>query len=283
MLRFLNYLLITLTTIILFSCSSDDTKTPEKKSDNKVIKTILLPKKITMTDNSYTTIHYTIDFKYTDDFLISGFILKTTGIELRSKAVYENGKLTHFHNNIDDSNATATLDYNDKNQITSISVPNTPSLRFIYNTKNQVIESNIDHIYKTNFSYDKKGNIEKAKMLITIPGQTEVEQRKYTYDDKNTPFNNTNYSFEVDTSDLFSDLNFIYKPMNNVLTEESDNEIGIDNLYKYKYEYTYNEYDFPITIKKITNSGKILEERTYEYEIHIIEEQQQTLSTNQFH
>lgn len=256
-----------LTTI--FSCTSNDNK--DIDPDNPTTKTILVPKKITAIENYFTTEKFTIDFNYTEDFLIADFTLKGSNKEIQTKAEYENGRLVKFYNDTNDTSNVATFNYNTENQLIGMDTPYLPTTIFSYNTENQVVETSIEQLLVSKYNYNSIGNIEKAKIAITAPGQSLIEQRKFTYDDKNTPFKYTNYSFELDVSDLTSEINFIYMPINNVLTEESDNGEDAENLYQFKYEYTYNKYDFPITIKKITNTGKILEERTYEYEVHVIE------------
>lgn len=268
MLQLLKPTILTIVLTAFISCSSDENKNLDPTKPTT--KTILIPKKISAIENYFNIEKYTVEFNYTDDFLIANFVLKNNNKQIHTKAEYEDGKLARFYNDTSDTNNVAILNYNNKNQLIGMDTPHLPTMIFSYNTNNQVIETNIDHLLVSKYTYDTTGNIEKAKMVVTVPGQTAIEKRKFTYDDKNPPFKYTNYSFELDVSELLSEINFIYKPTNNPLTEESDNGGEADNLYNYKYEYTYNEYDFPITIKKITNSGKVLEERTYEYEVHII-------------
>lgn len=274
MLRFLKPFAFVFVLTAFFSCSSDDNNNPGEPDplpDPETI-TVLLPKRVVAFEDYFAKEEYTIDLNYTEDFLLSGFTLETSkGDKQETKAEYEEGKLIKFHNNISDPNSTVIFNYNDNNQLVGMEAAIMPTLHFSYNTNNQVAEASMDQLLVSTYQYNAVGNIEQAKIVITAPGQTVVEQRKFTYDNKNTPFKHTNYSFELDASELLSEINFIYKPIHNILTEKSDNGEDAENLYNYTYEYIYNDHDFPTTVRKITPSGKILEERIYEYEVHVIE------------
>lgn len=274
MLRFLKPITFAFVLTAFFSCSSDDNNNPGEPDplpDPETI-TVLLPKRVVAFEDYFAKEEYTIDLNYTEDFLLSGFTLENNkGDKQVTKAEYEDGRLVKFHNNIGDPNSTVIFNYNDNNQLVGMEAAIMPTLHFSYNTNNQVAEASMDQLLVSTYQYNALGNIEQAKIVITAPGQTVVEQRKFTYDNKNTPFKHTNYSFELDASELLSEIDFIYKPIHNILTEESDNGEDAENLYNYTYEYIYNDHDFPTTVRKIIPSGKILEERIYEYEVHVIE------------
>lgn len=253
------------------ACTSDDTNPLDPDPDPAPeFTTLLLPKKITGINEAYT-----IDFHYTDSFLLDNFTLKNdTGILQEAKAIYEQERLVTLYNHAPDENSAVSFSYNEDHQIVKIESENTPTISYTYNDKKQVTQSKIDHLLLSKYTFNALGTIEKSELIVTVPGQLMTKTHTYTYDEKNHPFQNTNYNFELNVSELLNYTNLVYVPSHNITKEYTvDPATGIETLL-YTYEYQYNEYDYPVRIRKNDAAGTLLEERTYEYEIHQIEIQE---------
>lgn len=152
--------------------------------------------------------------------------------------------------------------YQDKNLTQSLTknIQNTEwSIKLVYHYKNNRIDyadrySGENLIGKINFEYDKKGNVI-SRIEYTGINNYEMEEFRYTYDDKQNPVVN------------FPNIPIDILQINNPITSYHYSLVMSSLPTVYKLDYMYDSDGFPISAKKynVEKPDKILYNYTYIY------------------
>ncbi len=126
-----------------------------------------------------------------------------------------------------------------------------------------IINSEYAPSAKLEYSFDGNNNL--VQVLNTSYYQNVTTSKSvYTYDDKNNPTKNMNKYLRL----IFSTEGINGLSENNRVSQDSYFPISNTTPDKYKYEYIFNNDNYPTTIKRLTQSGRLISNTTIEYQIN---------------
>ena len=245
------------------SCTSDDNKSGEQ--DSKTTE-IIIPTSMSIIypEKEATPNQYTFEYKNETSSVLSkiNVVYSNQKTELITH-IYEGGKLVKFQNLYEGKSSSTNIKYDNDNRITSIKGNSSYFLKY---NKDGLITSVIPYQEENadyySFTYNNSKSINKSEVFSN--GRSTEIFTTFEYDDKNTPFKNSNIKM-----DLMNQYDILFVTMFN----QNNNHNIINMTYsnqgkttgKYTYDYTYNTQNYPIKIIKTEVGGGIKSITTYEY------------------
>jgi hypothetical protein len=258
--------LLSITMVLLASCSNDEFDTTEPNVTESNTNGTVLKKTVAIINGgtAVTTGEYIYDGNKlakiisSDDKYVTYFY---TSDLITSREFYNNGILS----------TKEIFEYNANKQLVNfkrVKPNNTIVYRavYVYNTdgtitvtgyKGALVDQNSEISKRKVFL--ENGQASKIETYLNVNGSIATETTHYTFDSKNSPFN-----------DIlgFDKLTFYDSSLNgnahNVtglnVTSSSNTNSGADAI-----QYTYNAFDYPVTAKEVDSADKAKNSTVYQY------------------
>lgn len=258
-------------TIFLFtSCNNDDNKSDDQ--DPKTTELIIPASMSILYPNTGDEANqYTFEYENETSTVLSK--INVTYSDQKTELIthiYEGGKLVKFQNLYEGKYSSTNIKYDNDNRITSIKGNSSYFLKY---NKDGLITSVIpyqeDNTDYYSFTYNNSKSINKSEIFSN--GRSTEIFTTFEYDDKNTPFKNSNIKM-----DLMNQYDILFVTMFN--QNNNHNIINITHskqgktIGQYTYDYTYNTQNYPIKIVKTEVGVGIKSIITYEYKTITINE-----------
>ncbi len=247
--------ILLLSALALFSCSSDDSDNTtnndpnDPNNDNGGQSSVIKPKSYSVEESDGDS--WTLNFEYTDNLITK----ITTDFGSTSELEYENGKLISITTNNNGSIEVEELIYDNNRLIERRSDDGQDIYKFYYDNNGRVDEVNWIAAGNDNISYytyDSSGNV--------INEEDDFGTFKFTYDSQKNPFRNVVPQLDAEVWWSW------YGSLINNQQEVSERLSGqTDFTLKYTYQYQYNQDGYPVSRRQINPDGALRETVTYTY------------------
>jgi hypothetical protein len=258
--------------VFAISCSSDETNTinSNRPSLSQASVRMLQIKKVTQL-TYYSSVSFDMaetDFIYNGNRLIGLHTIDDMNRIYDSELLYNGLKIIQINQVENGTPSDTTHIFYNGNMISSTISDQNQNYRTDYSFNNGYISSRRQYyigndvpelLGTVNFTYQSGNVVEEVRSsaaLGSVPSHI-----TYTYENKNNPTRGMNKYFQV----LFGNEGFDGLSRNNPITRSYYNEGNESNITTQDYQMVYNSDNFPINIKRFSNSGALISDTTIEY------------------